>query len=251
MNVSIVIPAFNEAENLEFVVEDCVRTLDELPGEHEIVLVDDASTDGSPAILGTLAAQHPRLRVLRNAENLGCHPSARRGLDEARGDWLLFLPADRQIRADSLHRFLGKTGEADMVCSYRRNRADPPHRVLIGRLYNAIVRVVTGVPFRDFDSSVLIRREAYREVAPQLVANSASLAVELVMRVLTAGYRVGEVEIEHYPRVAGRATGLNGRDVLRVPRNLLRTAGIAYRARRARPGVRVGSEVAVHHSLPR
>jgi glycosyltransferase involved in cell wall biosynthesis len=236
--MSVVIPAFNEEANIRFVVEDCRRTLNDIPGDHEIIVVDDASTDATPRLLADLASTVDRLRVLHNPKNFGCHPSVRRGLDAARGEWALFLPADRQIRASALQRFLTQIHAADMVCSYRRRRSDPWYRVWISRFYNRIVRLAIGIPLRDFDSSILVRRAAYLEVAPDLIADSASLSVELVVRLLARGYRVAEVEIEHYPRVAGRATGLNLRDVTRVPVNLIRAVAIARRAGAARPSIR-------------
>ena len=232
--ISIVIPAYNEEGNIEFVVNDCVETLRSIPGTHEIVVVDDASTDSTPHLLTTLAQQHANLRVLTNDANIGCHPSLRRGFDAARGDWLLFLPADRQIRASVLPAFLAASESAAMVCSYRRRRSDPVYRVWVSRLYNAIARLATGVPFRDFDSSIFVRRDAYLSVAPGLIAESASLSVELLVRILARGHHVTEVEIEHFPRVAGRNSGLNWRDSVRVPVNLLRSFAIVRRARGSR-----------------
>jgi hypothetical protein len=116
-----------------------------------------------------------------------------------------------------------------MVCSYRRRRADPVHRRIAGRVYNAFVQLVTGVRVRDVDSSVFVKREAYLDVAPDLVADSVSLAVELLIRLLARGYRVSEVEIEHFPRVAGKNRGLNWRDARRVPVHLFRMAWMTRR----------------------
>lgn len=248
VTISVVIPVYNEEGNIAPVVDDCCRTLNDLFGNHEIIVVDDASTDNTAHILRTLKGEVPYLKVIRNDGNIGCHPSVRRGFDEAQGDWLLFLPGDRQIRADSLFRFLARSAGADMVCSYRRRRADPRYRIWVSRLYNLVARLVTGVGFRDFDSSILIRREAYRAVAQELAGHTASLSIELVVRVLGRGYRVAEVEIEHFPRVTGKARGLNWRDASRVPINLVRATMLA---RRTRARTRLGSPAAPVASAPR
>jgi glycosyltransferase involved in cell wall biosynthesis len=104
VNVSLVIPAYNESENLAQLVDACEEALEPFEGTHEILIVEDGSTDDSPEILTALEATRPRVRSIRHerGRNIGCHPSELEGLKAARGDVALFLPADLQTSSPAV-----------------------------------------------------------------------------------------------------------------------------------------------------
>ena len=97
--LSIVIPAFNESDNLAAVVQESLDVLQGLTQRFEIIVVDDCSTDDSWDKLQALAQEIPQLRPIRNEKNLGCHPSSLIGYQAAQGEYLYFIPADRQSPA--------------------------------------------------------------------------------------------------------------------------------------------------------
>ena len=221
-NVSCVIPAFNEEGSVEAVVRETAAVLDELPGRHEIIVVDDASTDRTPAILADLAREVPLLQTVRNRQNLGCHPSETIGFDAAQGDVLFFLPADGQISPQELPRLLQRWPQHDLILTHRARRADPFGRRLVGGTYNLVLRLVLGVPARDIDSSIVISHRLWQRIAGTLGRDSAFIHTEVVLHAWQLNARITEVTIAHYPRLTGQAHGLNTRDATRVPIQLLK-----------------------------
>ena len=220
-NVSCIIPAFNEEGSVEAVVRETAAVLDELSGCHEIIVVDDASTDRTPAILADLASEVPLLRVLHNQQNLGCHPSETIGFDAAQGDVLFFLPADGQIAPQELPRLLQRWPRHDLILTHRARRADPFGRRLIGTTYNLVLRLALGVPVKDIDSSILISRRLWQCITGTIGRDSAFIHVEVTLQAQQLGAKITEVKIRHYPRLTGQARGLNTRDAMRVPIRLI------------------------------
>ncbi len=221
-DVSCIIPAFNEEGSVKTVVRETAAVLDGLPGCHEIIVVDDASTDRTPAILADLASEVPLLRALRNRQNLGCHPSETIGFDAAQGDVLFFLPADGQISPKELPRLLLQWPQHDLILTHRARRADPLGRQLVGATYNLVLRLVLGVPARDIDSSILISRRLWQCIAGTIGRDSAFIHVEVALHARQLGAKITELTIAHYPRLTGRAHGLNTRDATRVPIQLVK-----------------------------
>jgi glycosyltransferase involved in cell wall biosynthesis len=224
VDVSLVIPAYNESANLLPLVEACEQALADVQGVHEIVLVDDGSTDDSAEILSRLEAESPLLRTIRHerGKNIGCHPSELEALKTAKGELALFLPADLQIHPFSLPLFLDASSRADIVASRRLHRADNLFRRLASGANNRVERLLMGVDVHDAHSSMLLNRRCLDEIVPLVVSNSALIPAEILVRARQHGLRITEVNVEHYPRLTGRQTGISVSEVLRVQFDLLR-----------------------------
>jgi glycosyltransferase involved in cell wall biosynthesis len=221
--LSIIIPAFNEEENLEAVVRESLAVLQGLTDRFEIVVVDDCSADSSWEKLQLLAQEIPQLKPIRNAVNLGCHPSSLVGYRAAQGEYLYFIPADRQIPAAEITKFLAKAKEGcDLVYSWRQKRADPPHRLWVSGFYNLLLRFFFGIWVHDVDSSELLTRRAVETILPRIHSDSAFITVEMLLEAQKHGLKIGEVIIDHRPRVAGVARGLNFKDISKVPASFLK-----------------------------
>jgi glycosyltransferase involved in cell wall biosynthesis len=222
--LSIIIPAYNEEANVEAVVQESLETLQRLTDRFEIIVVDDASADGTWAKLQILESEIPQLRIIKNEKNIGCHPASLVGYKAAQGDYCYFIPADRQIPANEITKFLdcAKSG-ADVIYSWRQNRLDPPHRLWISGFYNILLRLLFGIRVHDVDSSELLTRKAIQQVLPNIRSDSAFITVEILLETQRQNLMIGEVVIEHRPRVAGKARGLSFAEVSRVPTNFFRT----------------------------
>jgi len=200
--LSAVVPAYNEAGNIDGVVEALLAVLPVVAGRHEIIVVDDGSSDGT----GAAVAGRPGVRVIRHPTNRGYGAALRSGLAVAREPWCVFLDGDGQLDPRDLPRLVAAVDDADLVAGYRAARADPPLRRLYGWLWNALVRLLLGVRVRDVNCAFkLVHGEVLRSVT--LESRGALLSAELLGKALRHGFRVRQVPVSHRGRHLGTATG--------------------------------------------
>jgi glycosyltransferase involved in cell wall biosynthesis len=217
--VSIVLPCYDEAENVERAIDEATAAGELVADAHEILVVDDGSTDGTRERAQARALVDPRVRVLVHEGNRGYGAAVRTGLEAARLEWIFLTDADLQFDLTELARFAPLAPSSDIVAGYRTHRADPPHRTVNAAAWNLLVRRVFGVPLRDVDCAFkLMRRETVQ--ALPLTAEGAMVSAELVTRALGAGARLAELGVTHRPRPAGRPSGASPRVVLRAFREL-------------------------------
>ena len=224
-SISVVIPAFNEEDNLDFVLGHTTDILKSRGGDYEVIVTDDDSTDTTREIVRAWSGKDPNVRLLAIGANIGANAAAQRGMVAARGDVLFLMPADRQILADQIATCLPALDRSDYVCTRRVPRADPLHRRLMAGAYNAALRVMFRLPVHDVDSSILIRKEVVNAVVPQLRSRSDFLPAEMLIRARALGYRITEVDIEHHPRVAGKPASIRPLAVMATLLSMARFLG--------------------------
>ncbi len=200
--ISIVIPVFNERESLRQLVDEIHSTARDHHLEIELILVDDGSTDGSWEAIRQLAAECPRLRGIRFRRNFGKSAALAAGFQVVRGDPVLTLDADLQDDPREIPRFLNALSKGlDVVSGWKRIRHDPWHKVLSSRIFNWAVRRLTGVRLHDHNCGMkCYRAEVFREVRVY-----GELHRYIPVLAAARGFRVGELEIQHRPRLHGRS----------------------------------------------
>jgi glycosyltransferase involved in cell wall biosynthesis len=201
--VSVVAPAFNEAENLPQLVREIAAAMASLRQPWEAVIVDDRSTDDTPAVLRRLMAEHPQLRVLQMRSRSGQTATLDAALRAARGRYVATLDADLQNDPADIPRLLEMvaSGECDMVNGWRKDRQDPRLRLVTTRFGNALRNWLTRDDIRDSGCGLKVfRRECIERV--KLFNGLHRFFATLVK---LEGYRVKEVPVHHRPRVAGEA----------------------------------------------
>ena len=209
--LSAVVPAYNEAGNIGRVVDALCAVLPAVAGRHEVIVVDDGSTDGT----GATVAGRPGVRVIRHPINRGYGAALRAGFAAAREPWCVFLDGDGQLDPLELPRLVAAVGDADMVAGYRTPRADPVLRRLYGVIWNVLVRVLLGVRVRDVNCAFkLVRGEVLRVVT--LESCGALLSAELLGKALRQGFRMRQVPVSHRARQLGSATGAAPHVVVRA-----------------------------------
>lgn len=220
-------PVFNEEENIGPLLDEALAELPRLASSFEIVAVDDGSVDATADVVRAYAERHPQVRLVAHPTNLGYGHALRSGLDHTRGDVVALVDGDRQFRIADLGRLAERLPDADIVAGYRAHRADSRWRVFVARVYHAVLRRVFGLRLRDVDCGFkLIRRSVIDTVGLSLESRAAFISPELLIRAERAGFRVVEVEVAHYPRVAGRSKGA-------TPRVIARTLGEIWKLRRS------------------
>ena len=226
LRVSIVLPAYNEEANVAQAVVEASATAERLFVEHEVIVVDDGSTDGTNANVQAIAARDARVRVVRHARNRGYGEALRTGFLSSRLDFVFFTDTDLQFDTEELERFLPFAGTVDVVAGYRINRQDRLLRRLFGLGWNLLVRVLFYVPVRDIDCAFkLMKRQVLSDI--DLESVGAMVNTELMVKLGRRGASVVEVGVHHRPRVAGEARGANikviataFKEVLRMRRRL-------------------------------
>ncbi len=199
-SLSCVVPAYNEARNIEGVVRDLLRAARRVaPRAHEVIVVDDGSVDGTGDVIDALARAEPSVRALHHPENRGVAAATRDGLVAARHDWILYVDGDGQFDAADLDRLAPLAAAADVVAGVRAERADPAHRRLNAALYNRLLRLLFRLPVRDVNCAFKLLR---RERLPTLDcrSDSAFFLAELLIRADRAGLRFAEAPVTHRPR---------------------------------------------------
>jgi glycosyltransferase involved in cell wall biosynthesis len=201
--ISFIIPVFNEEQSLAALHTEVSQSLDSLPLEHEIIFVDDGSTDRSPAVLQDLYQRdREHVRVILFRRNFGKTAALTAGFARARGEIVVTLDADLQDDPHELPKLLEKLEEGyDMVGAWRVNRQDPISKRWPSKFANMTVSMLTGIKLRDVNCGFKVYR---REVVQDL-----KLYGELhrFVPVLAhwRGFRVTEAPVIHHPRRFGRS----------------------------------------------
>ncbi len=202
--VSVVIPVYNERENLPLLYEKLQGVLSRHPWTWEVVFVDDGSTDGSTDVLTQLARQDPEhVRVLVLRRNFGQTAAIAAGVDHARGGVIVLMDADLQNDPEDIPRLLAKIEEgADVVSGWRKDRKDPfLTRVLPSRIANALISKVTGVPLHDYGCTL----KAYRRDILQSFRLYGEMHRFIPAYAAAVGARIVEIPVRHHPRRFGRS----------------------------------------------
>jgi glycosyltransferase involved in cell wall biosynthesis len=204
MYLSVVVPIYNERENIEPLVEELEAALDPIGKPYEIIAVDDGSRDGSTQLLKKLVDAHPNLRAVFLRRNSGQTAAFDAGFRQASGDIIVTMDADRQNDPHDIPGMLEKLEkeELDMVTGWRKQRQDGFFlRKLPSRAANAIIRWITGTPVHDLGCSLRVYKK-------QLV-DEMNLYGEMhrFISVIADGMgaQIGEVVVNHRPRVAGKS----------------------------------------------
>jgi glycosyltransferase involved in cell wall biosynthesis len=218
-SLTVVVPAFNERENLAPTLTELADALRARGGAFELVVVDDGSTDGSAALLDELAARLPELRVVAHRHNRGLTAALRSGFAAARMELVTWSPADGQIPSSEIVRLADAWGGRDLVLTtYANRRPDGFARAVISRGLRTIVAATIG--FRDrLDGVYLVKREVLASLDRVSSRSAGSIAFEIGAKVRARGLSVGTIAIACAPRRAGESK-VAGR---RLARNILAT----------------------------
>ncbi len=197
--VSVLVPAKDEAENLPLFMEQAADTFAATPGLYEVIVIDDGSTDNTPAVLRDLQQKYPFLRSVRHRTRQGIADALRTGYVLSRGDVLVFYPADLQFKPEDIPKLVNPIldGEVDMMTGYKQGKYE---KAFVSGIYNRLNRMMFHIPVRDLNSVKAYRRE----IMAGLPARPDWHRYMIVMAA-ASGYTVGEVPIPLYPRNAGKS----------------------------------------------
>jgi len=200
--LSVVVPAFNEAESLPHLHPELVRALEALAMSWEIVYVDDGSRDGTDRVLESLCREEPRARGVLLARNFGKSAALATGFKSVRGEFVATLDADLQDDPAELPKLFAALEQGlDLVSGWKQKRRDPFTKVWPSRLFNMVTSAVAGVRLHDFNCGFKLYR---REVTDALEVYG-ELHRFLPALAHWRGFRVGEVGVQHRARQYGKS----------------------------------------------
>ncbi|MBI4364607.1 MAG: glycosyltransferase family 2 protein [Candidatus Latescibacteria bacterium] len=201
VEITVLIPAYNEAENLAPLLEKLTADLSALGRTYEILVVDDGSADDTLARLRDLRRTTPHLRAVVFRRNYGKSAALSVGFQEARGRTVVTMDADLQDDSKEIGPLIAKIEEGfDLVSGWKQKRKDPIVKTLPSKLFNAVTSSLTGVRLHDMNCGL----KAYRAEVAKSVRLRGEQHRFIPVLAHWNGFRVGEIRTVHHPRLHGR-----------------------------------------------
>jgi glycosyltransferase involved in cell wall biosynthesis len=200
--LSVVVPAWNEAESLPALQAELKAALDALGRTWEVLYVDDGSRDGTDEVIARLAAADARVRGAVLQRNFGKSAALATGFRLARGEWVATLDADLQDDPAELPRLVAALEDGlDLVSGWKQDRQDPITKTLPSRLFNAVTSAVAGLKLHDYNCGFKLYRRSVTD-AVEIYGEFHRFVPALAH---WRGFRVGEVPVRHRARRFGRS----------------------------------------------
>ena len=198
-DVSVLVPAKDEAENLPLFMEQAAAAFAGQAARYEVIVVDDGSSDGTWEVLRQLQGQYTFLRAIRHRSQRGIADALRSGYLAASGKVLVFYPADLQFRPEDIPRLAQPVldGESDMVTGYKQGKYE---KAFVSGIYNGLSRSLFHVPVRDLNSV-----KAYRREIMDVLPVRPDWHRYMIVIAAAEGFTVSEIPVPLYPRHAGKS----------------------------------------------
>jgi len=200
--VSIIIPLFNESESIVPLYEKIIYILSSLNKRHEIIFVDDGSTDRSLDILKGLKERNNHIRIFSFRKNQGKAEALTFGFQKAKGDYIVTLDADLQDNASEIQKLLEKVKNGwDLACGWRKERQDSILKVFSSKIFNLLTSFFWGTKLHDYNCGLKV----FRKEAAKSLRLYGGLHRFIPLFVYQQGFTVGEVAVRHERRKFGRS----------------------------------------------
>lgn len=202
MNLSIVVPVFNEVQSLDELCQRVAQVAFQNDYTYSILLVDDGSKDGSWEQIEKLCRQNSAIRGVCLRRNFGKAAALSAGFERASGDFVVTMDADLQDDPKEIPNLLVQLDRGfDVVSGWKKNRKDPWHKVFPSRLFNRLISWLTGVHLHDHNCGL----KAYRRGVLEEIQLYGEMHRFIPVLAAARGFRVSEIEVEHHQRKHGRS----------------------------------------------
>lgn len=222
-NLSVFFPLFNEEGNIKNSVDKAIRILDTLKIEYEILLINDGSSDRTGQIADELSSKNPKIKVIHHEKNLGYGEALKSGFYNARYETIVYTDGDGQFDFSEIYKFLDKIQDYDLVVGYRIKRQDPFFRLLFKQGWKLSLWAAFGLTLKDVDCGFKMIKKSVLKKIPHLQSQrGAMINAELAIKAKKYGFKVTQVGVNHYPRLAGKPTGANIQVIITSHLDLIR-----------------------------
>ncbi len=201
-SVTVIIPTYNEEESIEELYRRLTTMLEGSASAHELLFVDDGSTDSSLQIIRKLRENDRRVKIISFSRNYGKSPALDEGFKAAKGEIVVTIDADLQDNPDEIPAMIAKLDEGyDLVSGWKRDRKDPITKTWPSKLFNFVTSAASGIKLHDFNCGLKVYR---REVVKRIRVYGE---LHRFIPVLAGweGFRIGEMKVSHFERQYGRS----------------------------------------------
>jgi len=207
--LSIFFPAYNDSGTIASLVIIALRTARRLTPDHEVIVINDGSADGTGEILEELTSIYPQVRIVTHDKNRGYGGALRTGFASATRELIFYTDGDAQYDPAEMEALWRRFDQdVDLVNGYKISRSDPLHRIVIGRVYHHLVKTLFRLTVRDVDCDFrMMRRSIFDKV--HLEKNSGVICLEMMKKITDGGFRIAEVPVHHYHRAYGKSQFFN------------------------------------------
>jgi glycosyltransferase involved in cell wall biosynthesis len=221
--LSVFFPAYNDAGTIASLVIRAMKVAGTLTADFEVIVVNDGSSDETPKILDELARLYPdHVRVVHHPQNRGYGGALRTGFTTASKELVFYTDGDYQYDPAEMALLWAKMSDGvDWVNGWKISRSDPLHRIVIGRLYHHMVKLLFGLKVRDVDCDFRLMRRRIFDVV-RLEKNSGVICLEMMKKFQDAGFRVAEQPVHHYHRSYGKSQFFNFPRIFRTAVDVLK-----------------------------
>ncbi|MFH1305199.1 MAG: glycosyltransferase family 2 protein [Candidatus Omnitrophota bacterium] len=205
LSVSFVLPMYNERDNIAYAVKEISSLAPEVTNDHEIIFVDDASTDGSADAAEEIAQKDNRVKVFRLTENTKFGGAFAKGFKSAAKDVIVYMDSDMPVKPEDVKASFPLIADADIVTGYSRVRkGDTLKRKIISGIYNLMVQALFGLKIKDINSGYKIVRRRVAENM-EFISRSPFVDVELFLEAKRKGYKVKQFPLVFRSRFGGKS----------------------------------------------
>jgi glycosyltransferase involved in cell wall biosynthesis len=206
-SLSVFFPCYNDAGTIGKMVEDAISTLEMVTDNYEVIVVNDASFDYSREVLTELEKKYPPhlFRVIDHEVNRDYGGALQSGFSNCTKDLVFYTDGDGQYDVKELLKLIPLlTDGISVINGFKVKREDSWYRVMIGRLYRWTVKMAFNIKINDIDCDFrLLRREVIDKV--KLKSTSGIICVEMMKKIQNAGFKIAQVQVNHYPRIYGES----------------------------------------------
>src|SRR3989338_8185081 len=207
-NLSVFFPLYNEEGNVRQAVEKCEKVLKKLKIDYEILLIDDGSKDNTAKIVDQIAKENSHVQAIHHQKNLGYGEALKSGFYNAKYEVIVYTDGDGQFDFSEVEKFLKEIETNDLVIGYRIKRQDPFFRILFKQGWKLSLFTFFGLTLKDIDCGFkMVRRKVLGKIPKLESTRGAMINAEIVIKAKKANFSIGQVGVNHYPRLSGKPTG--------------------------------------------
>ena len=212
-SISLMFPLYKDRSTVKLMIKKSVNVLKKLKKKYEIIIVDDGRPQNSGKLDTQISKKYSNVKVFFHKKNLGYGAALKTGFKKFKNDWIFMIDGDNEYDVNDLFRLVKASENYDLVITYRYKKKYTTSRILISWIYNAILRLIFNLKFRDISTgSRFVSRKLVKRI--KLRSNSPFVGAELAIKAELAGYKVSEIGIHTYPRTFGTGSSVSFKNIL-------------------------------------